>query len=55
MHSPVNFIVFNELTRDRTARPEAARRARKTKPEAPKRTRVMRFEGLKWMRRARVA
>ena len=55
MHSPVNLIVFNELNRDRIAEADAARRAREGKPAAPKRTRAVRFDGFKWLRRARVA
>ena len=55
MHSPVNLIVVTELTRDRIAEAEAARRAREGKPAAPKRSRAPRFEGFKWLRRARVA
>jgi hypothetical protein len=55
MHSPVNLIAFNEIYRDRIAEAESTRRAREGKPAAPKRTHVLRFEGFKWLRRARVA
>jgi hypothetical protein len=34
MHSPVNIIAFNELTRDRIAEAEAVRLARQGKPDA---------------------
>ena len=34
MHSPVNIIAFNEITRDRIAEAEAARLARQGKPAA---------------------
>lgn len=34
MHSPVNIIAFNELTRDRIAEAEVARLARQGKPVA---------------------
>ena len=38
MHSPVNFIVFNEIARDRIAEAETARLARQGKPAAPRRS-----------------
>ena len=34
MHSPVNLIAFNEITRDRVAAAETARLARQAKPAA---------------------
>jgi hypothetical protein len=34
MHSPVNIIAFNELTRDRIAEADAVRLARQGKPAA---------------------
>ena len=55
MHSPVNFIVFNELHRDRIAEAETARLARQHKPAAAKRRSASRFQGFKSLRRARVA
>ena len=55
MHSPVNFIVFNELHRDRVAEAETVRLARHGKPAAAKRRSASRFQGFKVLRRARVA
>ena len=55
MHSPVNIIAFNELTRDRIAAGDAARLARQGKP-APQRTPSAKPQAWKLLfRRARTA
>jgi hypothetical protein len=55
MHSPVNIIAFNEITRDRIAEAETARLARQGKPAAHNAKRASRFQGIKLLRRARMA
>jgi hypothetical protein len=55
MHSPVNIIAFNEVTRDRIADADAVRRARQGKP-VPERKSSPKSQAWKLLfRRARTA
>jgi len=55
MHSPVNILAVNEITRDRLAEAHAARLARQGKPAAAKQ-KTVRFQAWKLLfRRARTA
>jgi hypothetical protein len=54
MHSPINIIAVNEITRDRLAEAHTARLARQGKAAAPKRS-SFRFQGVELLRRVRLA
>jgi hypothetical protein len=55
MHSPVNFIVVNEIAAGRIAKAEAHRLARQNRQPAENAKRTSRFQGIKLLRRARIA
>jgi hypothetical protein len=55
MHSPVNIIAFNELTRDRIAEAEVARLARQGKPAAQRKSSPKQQAWKLLVRRARTA
>ena len=56
MHSPVNIIAVNEITRDRLAEAHAARLARQARPAAAKQKTAARFQAWKLLfRGARTA
>jgi hypothetical protein len=55
MHSPVNFIVVNEITAGRIAKADAHRLSRQNRKPSENAKRASRFQGVKLLRRARIA